>query len=90
MSTFILVIVLYGGDGPFLKLVEGFSTMENCAKAAQVFNGFVQNKDTKAMAFCMEKNKGGFMLDILASVWLLIVRITPWLLAYFIYKGAVK
>jgi hypothetical protein len=55
MSTFILVIVLYGGDGPFLKLVEGFSTMENCAKAAQVFNGFVQNKDTKAMAFCMEK-----------------------------------
>lgn len=30
---------------------------------------------------------GGFMLDIIASGWLFIVCITPWVLAYFIYKG---
>lgn len=55
MNSFILVIMLYGGNGPFLKLVEGYTTMESCSKAAKDFNGFVQPKDTGAMAFCIEK-----------------------------------
>lgn len=55
MTSFVLVILLYGGNGPFLKLVEGFSSQSACANAAKDFNGFVQNKDTGAMAFCIEK-----------------------------------
>ena len=55
MTSFILVILLYGGNGPFMKLVEGFTTQASCVKAAQDFNGFAQNKDTGAMAFCIEK-----------------------------------
>ncbi len=55
MTSFILVILIYGGNGPFLKLVEGYTTQESCYKAAQDFNGFAQNKDTGAMAFCIEK-----------------------------------
>jgi len=55
MTSFILVILLYGGNVPFLRIVEGFSTTESCAKAAQDFNGFVQKKDAGAMAFCIEK-----------------------------------
>lgn len=55
MTSFILVILLYGGNGPFLRLVEGFTTSESCAKAAQDFNGFIHKKDAGAMAFCIEK-----------------------------------
>jgi len=55
MSSFILVILLYGGTGPFLKTIDGFTSQSSCIKAAQDFNGFAQNKDTGAMAFCIEK-----------------------------------
>ena len=55
MTSFILVILLYGGTGPFLKTIEGFTTQASCVKAAQDFNGFAQNKETQAMAFCIEK-----------------------------------
>jgi hypothetical protein len=55
MTSFILVILIYGGNGPFLKLVDGFTTQASCIKAAQDFNGFVQKKEAGAMAFCIEK-----------------------------------
>jgi hypothetical protein len=55
MTSFILVILLYSGNGPFLKTIDGFTSQESCVKAAQDFNGFAQNKDTGAMAFCIEK-----------------------------------
>ncbi len=55
MTSFILVILLYGGSGPFMKLIEGFSTKDSCYQAANDFNGFVQKKETGAMAFCIEK-----------------------------------
>lgn len=55
MTAYILVILLYGGNGPFLKTIDGFTLQSSCIKAAQDFNGFAQNKDTGAMAFCIEK-----------------------------------
>ena len=55
MSSFILVILLYGGTGPFLKTIDVFTSQASCIKAAQDFNGFAQSKDTGAMAFCIEK-----------------------------------
>lgn len=55
MSSFILVILLYGGTGPFLKTIEGFTSQESCIKAAQDFNSFAQPKETGAMAFCIDK-----------------------------------
>lgn len=55
ISEFILIIALYGGDKPFIKVVEGFTSMESCASAAKDFNGFLAKKDARAMAFCIEK-----------------------------------
>lgn len=55
MTSFVLVILLYGSNGNFLKLVEGFTTQESCIKAAKDFNGFTQSEYTGAMAFCIEK-----------------------------------
>lgn len=55
ISEFVLVILLYGGNGPYLKTIHGFSTSASCVKAAQDFNGFVQKREAGAMAFCIEK-----------------------------------